>query len=92
VANFIECNREQQYLLPPALQDWLPPKDLAWLIIDAVDAMDLSAFYNEVSGGRAGTGCPGMGIDLRNTQSSEVMAKWKGDFASGGLVEVSGWG
>ena len=45
MANFIECNREQQYLLPPALQDWLPPKDLAWLIIDAVDAMDLSAFY-----------------------------------------------
>jgi len=47
VANFIECNREQQYLLPPALQDWLPPKDLAWLIIDAVDAMDLSAFYKK---------------------------------------------
>ena len=47
MANFIECNREQQYLLPPALQDWLPPKDLAWLIIDAVDAMDLSAFYKK---------------------------------------------
>jgi len=47
MANFIECNREQQYLLPPALRDWLPPKDLAWLIIDAVDAMDLSAFYKK---------------------------------------------
>jgi len=47
MANFIECNREQQYLLPPALQDWLPPKDLAWLIIDAVDAMDLSVFYKK---------------------------------------------
>ena len=47
MANFIECNREQQYLLPSALQDWLPPKDLAWLIIDAVDAMDLSAFYKK---------------------------------------------
>ncbi len=49
MANFIECNLKQQYLLPPALEDWLPPKDLAWLIIDAVDAMYLSAFYNWVS-------------------------------------------
>jgi len=47
MANFIECNRAQQYLLPPALQDWLPPKDLAWLIIDVVDAMDLSVFYKK---------------------------------------------
>ena len=35
---------------------------------------------------------PGMDIDLRDTQSSEVVAKWKGDFTSGGLVELSGWG
>jgi len=47
MANFIECNRKQQYLLPPALEDWLPPKDLAWLIIDAVDAMDLSISYKK---------------------------------------------
>jgi len=33
-----------------------------------------------------------MGIDLHNTQSPEVVAKWKGDFVSGGLVEISGWG
>jgi len=27
--NFKECNREQEYLLPPSLQEWLPEKDLA---------------------------------------------------------------
>lgn len=43
--NFVECNREQLYLLPPSLQDWLPEKDLAWFILDAVDEMDLSQFY-----------------------------------------------
>jgi transposase len=43
--NFIECNRDQLYLLPPALQDWLPPGDLVWLVIDAVEEMDLTAFY-----------------------------------------------
>jgi len=45
--NFIECNREQVYLLPPVLQEWLPPTDLAWLVIDAVEEMDLKAFYGK---------------------------------------------
>ena len=47
-----------------------------------------SAFYAQ----RACSLCPGMDIDLHNTQSSEVVAKWKGDFTSGGLVETSGRG
>jgi len=47
-----------------------------------------SAFYAQ----RACGLCPGMDIDLHNTQSSEVVAQWKRDFTSGGLVEVSGWG
>ena len=40
--NFHECNRNQLYLLPPSLQEWLPENDLAWFIIDAVQQMDLS--------------------------------------------------
>jgi len=47
-----------------------------------------SAFYAQ----RACGLCPGMGIDLYNTQSPEVVAKRKGDFISGGLVEISGRG
>ncbi len=31
--NFMECNRDQVYLPPPALQEWLPPADLVWLVI-----------------------------------------------------------
>jgi transposase len=43
--NFLECNRDQIYLLPPTLQEWLPPGDLVWFVIDAVEEMDLTAFY-----------------------------------------------
>jgi len=43
--NFKECNRDQIYLLPPTLQEWLPSKDLVWLLLDAVAEMDLRAFY-----------------------------------------------
>jgi len=41
--NFLPCDRDQLYLLPPALQDWLPEGDLAWFILDAVAQLDLAA-------------------------------------------------
>jgi hypothetical protein len=31
--------------LPPSLHEWLPEDHLAWFVIDAVAAMDLTAFY-----------------------------------------------
>jgi len=34
---------EQQYLLPPSLQDWLPEGHLAYFVSDLVDDMDISA-------------------------------------------------
>ena len=43
--NLIECNREQMYLMPVSLKDWLPEGHLAWFILDAIEAIDLSKFY-----------------------------------------------
>src|ERR671919_210282 len=43
--NFLACDREQELLLPPSLRDWLPADHLAWFVLDAVDEIDLSAFY-----------------------------------------------
>ena len=43
--NFIESRREQGFLLPPDVRDWLPADHLAWFVIDAVGQMDLAAFY-----------------------------------------------
>ena len=34
--NIKTINREQIYLMPPSLQEWLPEKDMAWFIIDVV--------------------------------------------------------
>jgi transposase len=42
---FIACDREQELLLPPSLREWLPEDHLAWLVLDAVAAMDLAEFY-----------------------------------------------
>ena len=43
--NFIESRREQGFLLPPDVREWLPADHLAWFVIDAVAEMDLSDFY-----------------------------------------------
>ena len=45
--NFLTCDREQVLLLPPCLRDWLAEDHLAWFVLDAVDELDLVAFYGE---------------------------------------------
>jgi transposase len=44
-ANFIECDREQAFLMPPSLRDWVAEDHLVWTILGAVEEMDLSGFY-----------------------------------------------
>jgi transposase len=43
--NFIRPKRDQLFLMPPALQDWLPSDDLAYFLLDAVDQFDLTPFH-----------------------------------------------
>jgi transposase len=43
--NFIPCDREQTFLMPPSLHDWVDEDHLAWFVVDAASQMDLSAFY-----------------------------------------------
>lgn len=43
--NFLGCDREQTFLLPPSLDEWLPEDHFARFVISAVETMDLSAFY-----------------------------------------------
>jgi len=43
--SFIACDRDQSFLMPPDVREWLPPGHLAWFVLDSVAAMDLEAFY-----------------------------------------------
>ena len=43
--NFIDCDREQAFLMPPSLRDWLAEDHLAWFVIEAVSRLDLQVFY-----------------------------------------------
>jgi transposase len=42
--NFRRGNRDQSFLLPPDLRDWLPADHLAWFVLDVVDQLDLGPF------------------------------------------------
>jgi transposase len=53
---FRPVNRDQPFLFPPSMRDWLPPGHPVWLVITAVeDHMDTSAFRAGRSTGGAGT-------------------------------------
>jgi transposase len=43
--NFLACDREQVFLMPPDPRDWLPEDHLAWFVLASVEEMDLAAFY-----------------------------------------------
>ena len=43
--HLVSWDREQGYLMPPSIQEWLPEGDLAWFILDVVEQMDLKEFY-----------------------------------------------
>ena len=43
--NLIVGDRDQAFLMPPDLRDWVEPGHLAWFVVDAVGELDLAAFY-----------------------------------------------
>ncbi len=44
MSNFVDCERDQAFLLPPDLRDWIPEDDLAHFVIEAVERVEMSAF------------------------------------------------
>jgi len=54
--NFLAVERDQVFLRPPSLTEWLEEDHLAWFVLDAVEQMDLTAFrvgYRADGWGRA---------------------------------------
>jgi transposase len=65
VANsYRPVDRGQAFLLPPDMADWLPEDHLAWFLIDAVKAMDTSAFHSRQAKARFRQGRAGFDPDM----------------------------
>ena len=44
MSNFVNFDRDQAFLLPPDLRDWVPEDDLAHFVIEAVERVEMRAF------------------------------------------------
>jgi transposase len=54
MSHFVEANRDQPFLLPPDLREWVPEDDLAHFVLAAVERVDLHHFrVNERGSGSA---------------------------------------
>src|SRR6202043_3470561 len=55
MSKFREFDRNTGFLLPPALDDWLPERHLARFVVEVIDGLDLSAMVRSYRGtGSAG--------------------------------------
>jgi transposase len=50
MSRFIPVNRQQQYLLPPSVDEWLPDNHLARFIVEVIDQLDLSRLVGRYVG------------------------------------------
>jgi transposase len=50
MTEFIGCDRETQYLLPPSLLEWLPEKHLARFVVEIVEQLNLQALKASYTG------------------------------------------
>jgi transposase len=64
--NFLSCDRDQDFLMPPSVREWLPADHLAWYLLDVVERLDLDAIYGEYRADGSGRPAhdPGMMVAL----------------------------
>lgn len=51
---YLSCDRDQPFLLPPDLRDWLTKSHLVWLVLDLIEELDTTAFHSRAQLGGAG--------------------------------------
>jgi transposase len=51
---YLSVDRDQAFLLPPDMREWLPAGHVVWLVIEAVRRLDTSAFHARRRTGGAG--------------------------------------
>ena len=58
MSRFVDCGRDQAFLLPPDLREWIPEDDLAHFVIEAVERVDMGAFKVNRRGSGSGAESP----------------------------------
>ena len=64
MSRFIQYDRNQQYLLPPSVDEWLPEGHLARFVVEVIDQLDLSKLPRRYSGSGSAAYHPSMMLAL----------------------------
>jgi len=64
MSRFIQYDRNQQYLLPPSVDEWLPEGHLARFVVEVIDQLDLSKLTGRYSGSGSAAYHPSMMLAL----------------------------
>ena len=64
MSRFIQFDRNQQYLLPPSVDEWLPEGHLARFVVEVIDQLDLSKLTRRYSGSGSAAYHPAMLLAL----------------------------
>ena len=64
MSKFVDCDRDQDFLLPPDLRGWVPEDDLTHFVIEAVERVEMGAFKVNHRGTRSAQYHPRMILAL----------------------------
>jgi hypothetical protein len=43
--SYVSTDRDQPFLLPPDVRDWLPVQHLVWMVLEVIDGLDTTALH-----------------------------------------------
>src|SRR5271165_7077290 len=64
MTNFRTTDRETDFLMPPSIDEWLPPRHLARFVVEVVDGLDLSAMSRSYRGSGSASYHPAVLLSL----------------------------
>lgn len=64
MSNFRPINRDTGFLLPPSVDEWLPPRHLARFVVEGVEGLDLSQMVKRYRGSGSASCHPAMLLAL----------------------------
>src|SRR5271166_1419143 len=64
MTNFCTTDRETNFLMPPSIDEWLPPRHLARFVVEVVDGLDLSAMSKSYRGSGSASYHPAVLLSL----------------------------
>jgi len=62
--DYVSVDRDQLFMLPPSMREWIPEDHIAWFLLDVVSEVDTAPFHARHGNDGAGRGGVRPGHDV----------------------------